>query len=185
MPSSFSSDLIDPPATRRAPLGLTAIVLVSLVLGAAACGDDSDATSTGDESAAGCEAVDGQLGVADAGSPVGVTLREFAIAVDPDSSSAGAVGLRAHNAGEESHELVLAKGVPADIRIVDGAPDEAALGDALIGEIEAFGAGDTCEATFEMEAGDYVLFCALTETEEDGTIESHFEEGMVTTFTVE
>ena len=43
--------------------------------------------------------------------------------------------------------------------------------------------GETCEGTFELTAGDYVLFCALVE-EEGGTLESHYEEGMVTTFTV-
>ena len=55
---------------------------------------------------------------------------------------------------------------------------------AFIGEIEAFPAGETCEGTFELpEAGDYILFCNIVETLEDGSVESHFEEGMVTTVT--
>ncbi len=36
----------------------------------------------------------------------------------------------------------------------------------------------------ELVAGDYVLFCTIVETEADGTIESHLEEGMVSEFTV-
>jgi hypothetical protein len=197
------------PAPRRArrALTLTAAVAV-LALGIAACGDDDDgadvrssgpgasgsgsgsASGSGSGSASGsavageCEAIDGTNGVADAATTVDVTLAEFSITVDPSSSEPGAVGFIAENAGAEAHEVVIARGVPADITVVDGAPDEAALGDALVGEIEAFAGGETCEGTFELTAGDYVLFCALVETEEDGTVESHYEEGMVTTFTV-
>jgi uncharacterized cupredoxin-like copper-binding protein len=132
-----------------------------------------------------CEVIDGTDGVADASATVAVTLSEFSIAIDPATVAAGAIGLVAENAGAEPHEVVIARGTPEDITVVDGAPDEAALGDALVGEIEAFAAGQTCEGTFELTAGDYVLFCALVETEEDGTVESHYEEGMVTTLTVE
>lgn len=141
-------------------------------------------SASGSEVAAECEAVDGTAGVADADTTVAATLDEFSITVDPATAPAGAIGFVTENAGEEPHELVIARGVPADIQVVDGAPDEEALGDAVIGEIEAFPAGETCEGTYELTAGDYVLFCALVEELEDGTIESHYEEGMVTTFTV-
>jgi hypothetical protein len=191
-----------------------AAAVAALSLGLAACGDDDDGadvrssgpgasgsgsgsgsasgvasgsgsgSASGSEVASECEAVDGTNGVADASSTAAVTLDEFSITVDPATSDAGAIGFVAENEGEEPHEVVIARGVPEDITVVDGAPDEAALGDALIGEIEAFAAGQTCEGTFELSAGDYVLFCALVETEEDGTVESHFEEGMVATFTV-
>jgi hypothetical protein len=130
-----------------------------------------------------CQAIDGADGVADADTTVAVTLDEFSIVADPGTAPAGAVGFISENAGTEDHELVIARGAPSDITVVDGAPDEAALGDALVGEIEAFAAGQTCEGTFELTAGDYVLFCALVE-EEGGTVVSHYEEGMVTTFTV-
>ena len=53
------------------------------------------------------------------------------------------------------------------------------------GEIEPFPGGETCEGGFELEAGSYILFCNIVETEEDGTVESHFEEGMVTTVAAE
>ncbi len=140
-------------------------------------------SASGSGVASECQAIDGTNGVADADTTVAVTLDEFSIVADPGTAPAGAVGFSTENAGAEDHELVIARGVPSDITVVDGAPDEAALGDALIGEIEAFDEGKTCEGTFELTAGDYVLFCALVE-EEGGTLESHYEEGMVTTFTV-
>lgn len=153
--------------------------------GASASGCASaSGSASGSEAATECQAIDGTAGVADAATTVAATLDEFSITVDPASAPAGAIGFVTENAGEEPHELVIASGVPADIEVVDGAPDEEALGDAVIGEIEAFPAGETCEGTYELIAGDYVLFCALVEELEDGTIESHYEEGMVTTFTV-
>lgn len=206
----FQHELIHPARRAgRALVGLTAVF--ALGLGVAACGDDDDgadvrssgpgASGSGSGSASGsgsgsasapasgsavageCQAIDGTNGVADASTTADVTLDEFSIAVDPATTEAGAVGFIAENAGEHPHEVVIARGTPEDITVVDGAPDEAALGDALIGEIEAFAAGETCEGTFELTAGDYVLFCALVETH-DGVVESHYEEGMVTTFTV-
>ncbi|MDG2112525.1 MAG: hypothetical protein P8N02_07935 [Actinomycetota bacterium] len=63
--------------------------------------------------------------------------------------------------------------------------DEAAFPEgAFIGEIEEFAAGASCDGTFALEAGNYVFFCNITETEPDGTLESHFEEGMFTVVTL-
>lgn len=198
---------------RRGHVVAVAAAAVVLVLAVAACGSDDDGAdvrssgpgasgSSGSGSGSGsasapasgsgsgsavateCQAIDGTNGVADADTTVDVTLDEFSITLASDTGTAGAVGFVAANAGAEPHEIVIARGVPDDITVVDGAPDEVALGDALVGEIEAFAAGQTCEGTYELEAGDYVLFCALVEEEADGTIESHYEEGMVTTFTV-
>ncbi len=68
----------------------------------------------------------------------------------------------------------------------DGGVDESQIPEEdLIGEIEEFPSGEQRTATFELDAGTYVLFCNITETEADGTIESHFAKGMATTFTVE
>ena len=44
---------------------------------------------------------------------------------------------------------------------------------------------DGVTTTLDLEAGDYVLLCNIVEEEEDGEVESHFAEGMHTTFTVE
>jgi hypothetical protein len=177
--------------------------VLALGLAATACGDDDGAdvrssgagasdggsasgaaSGSGSAVAGACEAVDGTDGVDGADTVVGATLAEFSITLDADEAPAGAVGFSVENAGAIDHELVIVKGVPSDIQVVDGAPDEESLGDAVIGEIEAFPAGDTCEGTFELDAGDYVLFCALVDEADDGTVESHYENGMVTTLTV-
>lgn len=200
-----------PPTVAPAPAGparrsawrtlAAAAAVLTLGLAATACGDDDGAdvrssgagasdsgsasgNASGSAVAGGCEAVDGTDGVDDADTVVDATLTEFSITLDPEEAPAGAVGFSAENTGALDHELVIVKGVPSDIEVVDGAPDEEALGDAVIGEIEAFPAGDTCEGTFELDAGDYVLFCALVDEADDGTVESHFENGMVATFTV-
>lgn len=190
----------------RSRRALAASAVVALLGVVAACGNDDDgadvrsegpgtsgsgsgsASGTGSETGSGsevageCEVVDGTAGVADADTVVDVTLSEYTVIAEPAEVPAGAIGFRAENAGGEDHELVIAKVASDDIEVVDGAPDEEALGDALIGEIEAFPSGETCDGTFELDAGEYTLFCAIVET--DGMGHSHFEEGMVTTFTV-
>lgn len=207
----FQHELTHPsrrPPRRAGRVAVALTAVLALGVGVAACGSDDDgadvrssgpgasgaasgaasgsasAPASGSAVAGACEAVDGTTGVADATATVDVTLDEFSITVDPATSEAGAVGFVAENAGNVPHEVVIARGVPEDITVVDGAPDEAALGDAVVGEIEAVPAGETCEGTFELTAGDYVLFCAIVKTEGDVTVESHYEEGMVTTFTV-
>jgi hypothetical protein len=118
---------------------------------------------------------------------VAVTLDEFVIDVDPDSAPAGLVGFVAENIGEEPHELVIVRGVAAEDLPLDanGGLDEEALPvGALIGEIEGFPGGETCEGVFSLAAGDYTLVCNITETEENGELENHLHEGMVRSFTV-
>ncbi len=138
---------------------------------ASASGSASDSASA---AAAGCEVVDGSseepTGTLDA------TLTEYAIEA-PSSVEAGVVAITAVNDGSVDHELVVL-GVPADEIEVgdDGAPIEV----ELVGEIEAFPAGETCEGAFSLAPGEYTLLCAIVE--ESG--ESHYGEGMVTGLTV-
>jgi hypothetical protein len=118
---------------------------------------------------------------------VDVTLDEWVIEVGAPSAPAGPVGFAADNRGKEPHELVVLKGVDAAALPLDddGALDEAKLPDgALIGEIEPFPAGETCDGVFELDPAEYVLVCNITEVEPDGTVESHLKQGMLTTFTV-
>ncbi|MGB8361240.1 MAG: hypothetical protein WCE80_07570, partial [Acidimicrobiia bacterium] len=55
---------------------------------------------------------------------------------------------------------------------------------SFIGEVEEFEAGTTESATFDLGEGTYTLFCNISEEEDDGSIESHFQQGMVTTIEV-
>jgi hypothetical protein len=118
-------------------------------------------------------------------STVNVTFNEWVIALDVNTAPAGKVAFVAKNEGKEPHELVVLHGpatnLPTD---EDGALDESKLaGGTLVGEIEPFPAGETCDGTFELTPGDYTLVCNVVE-DEKGKHESHLKEGMVTAFTV-
>lgn len=122
------------------------------------------------------------------GGTVAVTLQEFSINPDSDSAAAGEVTFEATNEGpNDPHELVVIRtdlapeGLPTT---EEGGVDEEGEGIEVIGEIEEFPVGETESATFDLEAGSYVLICNIVE-EEDGELESHYVEGMRTPFTVE
>jgi len=114
---------------------------------------------------------------------VDVELNEWAIVPSTATASAGPVAFVAENTGEEPHELVIVRGPAADLPLDDeGALDEdRLLGGALVGEIEPFPAGETCDGTFELSPGEYTLACNVVE-EEEGHV--HLKEGMVISFTV-
>ncbi len=150
----------------RARVAIAAgMVLVVLAVGAGSCSDDDDSAK------------------------VDVTLSEFIVEPDPASAGAGEVEIVGDNQGGETHELVMVKaadaaGLPVD---EDGAVVEDDLPEgAFVGEIEDIEAQSSKSVTFDLEAGDYVLFCNITEEDQDsGEIESHFAEGMNASFTVE
>lgn len=150
--------------------------------GSASGSGPASGSASGSGSAAAAECVPvGEGG----GTPVDVVLGEWVVEPDPAEVEAGSVTFLADNAGSEVHELVIVRATRDELTVTDGQVDEEALPDgAFIGEIEGFPAGETCEGTFELAAGDYTLFCNIVETEEDGTLESHYEEGMVAEFTV-
>jgi hypothetical protein len=100
---------------------------------------------------------------------------------------AGRVAFEAHNLGAEPHELVVVRADnPATLpQATDGTVDEQKLpAGALIGEVEAFPAKQTCAGTFALTPGRYALFCNILETEADGTKENHYTNGMRTSFEV-
>lgn len=189
--------------SQRPRVLLALVIAISLL--AAACSDDEDGpaedatatteassteTPTADRGAATdeeepkCEAV-GDASAAE--SRVEVVLSEFIVTPTPTEVAAGTITLALDNQGGDAHELVVVKGEdPAGLPTGDdGGVDEDGLADgAFIGEVEPFPAGETCEGTFALDAGTYVLFCNIVEEEDDGTIESHFAEGMATTFSV-
>ncbi|HWB70645.1 MAG TPA: hypothetical protein VG452_00380 [Egibacteraceae bacterium] len=166
----------------------------SLLLLAAACGEQqAQRAGSGPAQAQTSPAGKTEAACQPAGDPqkadtvVEVTLREWAIEPEPVRAPAGRIAFIAHNRGGEAHELLLVRGGdPAALPLDEaGAVDEEALGPGtVVGEIEEFPGGVTCEGAFALEAGDYVLVCNVVETEPDGSTESHYAMGMATTFTV-
>jgi plastocyanin len=192
-----------PEATRRRLAGLVLVLL----LAAAGCGSDDgagvrnvDATggATGSGSASGSASGpgSGSASAAAACKPVGdaatadtkvaVELKEWAILPKQASAKAGTITFESANVGKDAHELVIARADdPANLPTgADGTVDEAKLPQgAMIGEVEAFPAGETCPGTFELRPGRYALFCNLLE-QEGGTTENHYKLGMRTSFEV-
>lgn len=156
-------------STKVLAIGSALVMMLTLV----ACGDD-------DDDAAG----DGDGGD---GNSVSVVLSEWIVEPDPTSTAAGSVEFVASNEGGETHELVIVKGDDADALPIDDTgkilEDDLEEG-TFIGEIEEFEAGTEASATFDLEAGNYLLFCNIVEEEDDGSFESHFLEGMVNTLSV-
>jgi hypothetical protein len=152
-------------ATRITVRSLTGVVVALVVSGwgLAACGDDGGTTAN-------------------------VTLSEWIVEPDPASVDAGEIEFVGDNKGGETHELVVVRARSADELPTDsdGAVDEEQLPEgALIGEIEDIESESSKSVKLDLETGDYVLFCNITEEQADGSIESHFAEGMHSGFAVE
>ena len=114
---------------------------------------------------------------------VKAALSDFKIELDPTAATAGTVELDGTNNGTHPHEIVVVKGVASSALPTDanGKVDEDKLpANAVIGELEAFGPGKSCSASFTLEPGSYTLFCNVVGAEEG----AHFQKGMVTSFTV-
>ncbi|MGB2695111.1 MAG: hypothetical protein WBD55_07980 [Dehalococcoidia bacterium] len=115
---------------------------------------------------------------------VAVDLHEWAVEPEPVEVDAGEVYFLASNTGAEAHEMVLIRTdeAPADLPVTDGRVPEDEVN--MIGEIEPFAAHSEASVVFDLEPGNYVLLCNITEEADGGETESHFEQGMSTTFTV-
>jgi hypothetical protein len=151
--------------------------------GSATGGGSGSGTASGSAAVA-CKPV-GDAAAADA--KVAVQLSEWSVTPVPASVQAGTVTFAAANTGADAHELVVVRADnPATLpQSTDGIVDEGKLpAGALIGEIEAFPAKETCQGTFTLAAGRYALFCNILETEADGTKENHYANGMRTGFEV-
>lgn len=119
---------------------------------------------------------------------VAVTLQEWAVVPDEASVAAGEVTFAIENTGQETHEFVVIK---TDLEALDlpteedGSVSETGEGMEVVDEAEEIPAGETVELAVSLEPGHYVLLCNILEEEEGGELESHFQMGMRTDFTVE
>ena len=179
----------------------SAAVLASVAilgLGAASCGEDDggDVRSVGSGSASASGSGSGSgsasattdaecspVGVdleADATETVKITLVDHGFEPDAVEVAAGTVTFEVTNDGKEAHELAILPG-GGDVPMTDeGAPDEDALAEAGAFELEAFGPGQTCNATWVLEPGTYTMFCIVEAA--DG--KTHVDKGMQGTLTV-
>ena len=168
------------------------VATLACMLLAAGCGKDDGATVRQIGGAAGSASASGTSECSPVGdsskahTTVNVTLDEYSVNPDPDEVVAGFVHFEAENVGKEAHEMVVVRAASAaalpvgdDMRVSE---DDLTEG-ALVGEIEAFPAGQTCDGTFDLDPGTYVLFCNLLTGTKDKPV-GHFREGMSTTFTV-
>ncbi|QIA26509.1 hypothetical protein DYI95_002220 [Thermaerobacter sp. PB12/4term] len=115
---------------------------------------------------------------------VNVTLKEWAIEVEPAEVKAGQVYFLVTNAGpEHPHELVIVRSDagPEELPVVDGRVPEDQV--EMIGEVEAFAAGTQASGLFTLQPGRYLLICNIVEGEGEHAV-SHVEEGMVAELTV-
>jgi len=166
---------------------LSRIAACALLLTAAsACGDEEEdaeaAPEVGaDEAAYGSTCAPVGEDLADAVTEtVDVELTDYAFAPAEITVAPGVVELATTNVGSEPHELAFLPGGGEVPFTADGAPDEDALADAGAFELEAFPPGEDCTAIYELEAGEYTVFCIVEAA--DG--ETHYEKGMVGTLTV-
>lgn len=110
-------------------------------------------------------------------STVNVELNEWNVIPDVSSVAAGDIEFVATNTGSIEHELIVVQTdlAPDALPVSGGRVDESGAGLTVIGEIPEFAAGGTESASFDLEAGDYVLIC---------NIAGHYEAGMSAAFTV-
>jgi uncharacterized cupredoxin-like copper-binding protein len=143
-------------------------ILAALVLVPVACGGDDD--DEGSEASSSGTTVTAALGQSDAG--------EYTITLDKESVPTGEVTFKIANEGELEHEFEIVKTDVAegDLPVEAGKADVEAEGGEEVDEVEDLASGAEQDLTVDLEAGKYLLICNLP---------GHYEQGMVTAFTVE
>lgn len=120
-----------------------------------------------------------------AGAPqVNVILREWSLQAQPASVRAGQVYFLVDNQGpEDPHELVIIKTdtAPDRLPVTQGKVPENQV--QMIGEVEGFAPRTKASGVFNLSVGQYAFICNIAEME-GGQLESHYQLGMRTAFTV-
>jgi uncharacterized cupredoxin-like copper-binding protein len=116
---------------------------------------------------------------------VDVTLSEWSVTTSTATVEAGEIYFLVENTGpDDPHEFVIIRTdlAPGDLPTEEGKVPEDEID--LVDEIEPFTPGSSASIALNLEAGSYALICNIAEIE-DGELESHYELGMYTAFTVE
>jgi hypothetical protein len=113
-----------------------------------------------------------------AANTIQIDIDEYEVTA-PATVPAGVNRIVVRNFGSDPHEVVITQaGSVDDLPVVDGSVDL----DALAGQayrVTEFAGNTICEGTFDLPAGDYVVFSNL-----DGPQGSDYAQGMVATFVV-
>lgn len=114
-----------------------------------------------------------------------VTLQEWAIIPESETTAAGDITFQVTNSGpEDEHEFVVLRtdldpgALPTD---ETGTVTEEGEDIVVVDEIEDIPVGETQELTVPLTAGNYVLLCNIYDETED---EAHYTLGMRLAFTV-
>jgi hypothetical protein len=173
---------------------LVGVLAPALATGVAACSEDdgADTRTAGSVAIIGPPPPEGGGSVSAVGTgcttkgattklPAGsyeLGLDEWTVTV-PDALPPGVARLVLKNFGTQSHEVVIAAvASPSALPVVDGGVDEDALADLKPKRVAGFASNTICEGTFELAAGQYVVFCNLLDEDVTPAV-SHFAEGMV------
>ncbi len=157
------------PALRR--IAVPAVLLFSIGLLAAGCGDDSGTTTV--ETTA-------STGGGQAGAALEIKMDDYSFAPKDGQAKAGKTVITAPNVGAVEHEMVLFRTDMNAAKLptaADGSVDEEKMDEVAesAGEIPDVEAGDTKTGTFDLKPGKYVMFCNLP---------GHYALGMYGTLTV-
>jgi uncharacterized cupredoxin-like copper-binding protein len=128
------------------------------------------------------------------GHRVKVTLEEYTLTPHPNEVKAGGVKFEVDNVGTMTHEMVVVRAPSAAAlpKVTTANPDRA-IGDvdeeaipesAKVGETGDVKPGQHVVKKFKLAPGTYVLFCNIDDKNPDGTVISHFQQGMSDTVTV-
>jgi uncharacterized cupredoxin-like copper-binding protein len=102
-----------------------------------------------------------------------VTLRDFAIAIEPTTLTAGDMTITAKNEGPSVHEFEVFRGRGDALPVASGVADTSGLD--LVDELEDIAPGTSGQLALQLDPGTYTLICNLP---------SHYQQGMHVTFTV-
>jgi uncharacterized cupredoxin-like copper-binding protein len=149
-------------------LVVAAMAVVVLAMGLVACGGGGDSTPKTD---------------------VNVTLSEWSIAVQPETVKAGDVTFKLNNTGQMEHSFVIVKSdlPPGELPTKDDGVDTSKLN--VVGSAGFIEPGPAPEGdagyTLNLTPGKYVLFDDIVSHSPSGSVESHYRNGMYTSFLVE
>jgi uncharacterized cupredoxin-like copper-binding protein len=116
---------------------------------------------------------------------VDVAVTEYSLKPSPAHVDAGNVEIKVKNSGSLTHEFVVVRADSvASLPVAkDGSVDEDKIAETdKMGELEDIASGASKSKTFDLPAGNYVMFCNVVDEGPPKVV--HFHKGMSSQFTV-